>query len=402
MLRAASPVALFICLCASAGAQSMPLSAPAVVPAPTRALTPAERQIARARQALAQGPRSTRQQAELAMALARRARESSDTAFYLEAQRVLDEALAGAPEDYDVLKARAWVLLGQHEFARALELAQRLNARAPDDLTVYGYLADANAELGRYEEAERAVQWMLDLRPGNVPGLTRAAYLRELFGDLDGALELMAQALERTPPTEVEERAWTLTQIGHLHLQSGSVAEAEAALEHALVLFPNYHYALAQLARVRGAQGHATEAVELLRRRYAQAAHAENLYDLAEALTRAGQKAEAHRAYAEFERLARAEMAGPDNANRELIAYYAGPGRRPAEALRIAEAEVAQRRDVHTLAAYAQALHVNGRAREARQQIEAALAVGVKDKAMLAQAAVLRAAGGVRSKRGTR
>ena len=31
---------------------------------------------------------------------------------------------------------------------------------------------------------------MLDLRPGNLPGLTRAAYLRELFGDLDGSVEL--------------------------------------------------------------------------------------------------------------------------------------------------------------------------------------------------------------------
>ena len=31
---------------------------------------------------------------------------------------------------------------------------------------------------------------MLDMRPGNVPGLTRAAYLRELFGDHERAVEL--------------------------------------------------------------------------------------------------------------------------------------------------------------------------------------------------------------------
>ena len=40
---------------------------------------------------------------------------------------------------------------------------------------------------------------MLDLRPGNVPAVTRAAYLREMFGDVEGALELMAQALDATP-----------------------------------------------------------------------------------------------------------------------------------------------------------------------------------------------------------
>ena len=44
---------------------------------------------------------------------------------------------------------------------------------------------------------------MLDLRPGNVPVLTRGAYLRELFGDVDGALEFMTDAFDRTSPDEV-------------------------------------------------------------------------------------------------------------------------------------------------------------------------------------------------------
>ena len=62
---------------------------------------------------------------------------------------------------------------------------------------VYGMLTDANIELGKYAEAEKSAQWMLDLRPGNIPALTRAAYLRELFGDIEGALELMQQAFGR-------------------------------------------------------------------------------------------------------------------------------------------------------------------------------------------------------------
>ncbi len=408
MLRRASRALILTGLWMTAAGAQAPVpavpDAPATSAASTAgaALTPAERHVARARQALLREPRSARVRADLALALARRARETSNTDYYVQAQHVLDEALTEAPGDYDALKARAWVLLGQHEFARSLELARSLNARAPDDLTVYGYIADASAELGRYDEAERAAQWMLDLRPGNVPGLTRAAYLRELFGDLEGALELMAQALDRTAPSEVEDRAWVLTQIGHLHLLAGRVDDAQAALEHALALFPDYHYALAQLARVRGAQGRHAEAVQLLRQRYLQAAHAENLYDLAEALRRAGQKAEARRAYLEFERLARAELAGADNANRELIAYYAGPGRRPTEALRLARAEIAVRQDVGTRAAYARALQVNGRQREAREQLDAVLAVGVKDPALRAQAEALRTRGRARRGRAMR
>ncbi len=66
-------------------------------------------------------------------------------------------------------------------FAEALEQAAgELNKIFPDDVQVYGFLADAHVELGHYEEATDSVQWMLDLRPGNVPALTRAAYLREL------------------------------------------------------------------------------------------------------------------------------------------------------------------------------------------------------------------------------
>jgi len=55
---------------------------------------------------------------------------------------------------------------------------------------------DANAELGNYAEAVKAPQWLLDLRPRNVAGLTRAAYLRELHGDLRGSMELMHMAYD--------------------------------------------------------------------------------------------------------------------------------------------------------------------------------------------------------------
>src|SRR5438552_19207399 len=121
----------------------------------------------------------------------------------------------------------------------------------PADDRVHGFLADANAELRNYDEAEKAAQLMLDLRPGNLPGITRAAYLREIFGDVDGALELMNMALQSTAPSEVEDAAWILTQMAHLELGGGKIAEAEKYLQNALKLFPHYHYALGQLAKVR-------------------------------------------------------------------------------------------------------------------------------------------------------
>jgi tetratricopeptide (TPR) repeat protein len=326
---------------------------------------------------------------ELALAFARRARETADGIYYDRANDAIDASLQLAPDNLEALKMRAWVLLGRHEFARALELAKALNKRNPDDLLIYGFLTDANTELGRYKEAEEACQWMLDLRPGNIPAFTRAAYLRELFGDIEGAVELMNAAYARTLPSEIEDRAWILTQIGHLAFIAGRIDDAERVLTDALALFPDYHYALANLAKVRSAQKRHADAAMLLRRRYDAAPHPENLYELAEALWRAGRVEEASVAYSDFETKARAEMTGVDNANRELIYYYADRAKKPAEALTVAELEIGRRQDVYTLSAYAWALHVNERAGEAREQIERALAVGVRDPEILTRASTI-------------
>jgi tetratricopeptide (TPR) repeat protein len=95
--------------------------------------------------------------------------------------------------------------------------------------------------------------------------------------------------------------------------------------------------------------------------------------------------------FAEFEQAAREEMASPDNANRELIFYYADYGARPEEALRLAQREMARRQDVFTRDAYAWALFQCGRQEEARREIEAALAIGVRDPKILRHADRIRA-----------
>ena len=323
----------------------------------------------------------------LAMAYARLARETSDVGYYTRAEETLAKSFAIAPDNYEGLKVKAWLLLGRHEFAKAAELATKLNRENPDDVTVYGYLADAQAELGNYKEAVAAVQWMLNLRPGNVAGLTRAAYLRELHGDIDGALELMQMALDSMPFHETEDRAWMLTQMAHLHLLAGRTQKAEALANSALDVFPSYHYALGALAQVRLVQKRYADAVSLLQRRYDSAPHPENLFSLAEAQWMDGRKADASKSFAGFVEKARKEMQLADNANRELVTYYADYAKQPSEALRIAKAELARRHDVYALDSYAWALSANGYYDAAEEQIHKALATGLKDPTVLRHAA---------------
>lgn len=351
--------------------------------------TPAERKIGLARQRIAKDPAHAQGYTDLALALTQRARETADPKFYTQAEEAVQKALAIAPDNFEALKVRTWALLGQHRFAAALELAKALNARVPDDLMVYGMLTDANIELGKYDDAERSAQWMLDLRPGNIPALTRTAYLRELFGDIEGAIELMRSAVNRMPFQETEDRAWVLTQIGHLELMRGRLPDAEQALNEALALFPNYHYALGTLADVRTAQKRHRDAAQLQLQRYAAAPHPENLFELAEAQARAGMTREAAASYKAFETGATAESTGDDNANRELIAYYAEAGRKPAAALALATKEIARRGDVYTREAYAWALFKAGRKADARREIKTVLAVGVQHPRVLARASTI-------------
>lgn len=356
--------------------------------------TPAQSAIAALERAIAANPTRADLYGDLAVALARRARETSDPVYYERADTAAAKALELSPGNLSGERARIWVKLGKHEFADALDLARDLNKRVPDDVLTYGFLVDANAELGRYAAAEEAAQWMLDLRPGNIPAFARAAYLRELFGDVEGAIQLMDAALERTVPTETEDRAWLLTQLAHLELGRGAIERADALLAQALALFPGYHYALATLARVRIVQQRAADAVELLAQRFAAAPHPENLYALAEARMAAGQDEQGRKDFVEFERRALAESEKWDNSNRELIAYYVEHAHRPAEGLRIAEREIARRRDVFTLEAYGWALYANARLAQAKSAFEEALAVGIKEPGMLYRAAVVCEASG--------
>ena len=223
-------------------------------------------------------------------------------------------------------------------------------------------------------------------------GAQAQSILMSVLQNIDGALEWMRRAYEQTYFNENEERAWLLTQVAHLERSRGAIGAAEEAAENALELFPDYHYALAELAHIRMGQGKSDEAVSLFEARYRLAPHPENLYDLAKAKRRAGRRREAVDLFSEFERLALRESEANDNANRELVFYYADVANDSSAALGIARLASGRRQDVFTLDAYAWALFRSGSAEEAWEQMETALAPGIQDAKFLYHAGCIRAA----------
>jgi tetratricopeptide (TPR) repeat protein len=354
-------------------------------------MTPAQQRISWAQAAIQENPERSQPYNDLAMAYVRRARETADTNCYDQAETALQKSLQISPENLEAQRTEAAVLIGRKEFAKALDISKILNAKMPDDVTTYGLAVDADLALGNYKDAETAAQWMLDLRPGNIPGLLRGARLRRLFGDTEGAMQLYSESYQQVPQTQTEDLAWILTQMADLDLSTGDVAGADKLLQSALGKFPNYYLAVESEASVRMAQQKSGDAVNLLRARNQNFPTLESKYALAKAFDAAGQAKEADDAFADFERTARMRIDSRENANLELIQYYLGRGEKPAEALRIAQIEIARRQDVETIDSYAWALSMNGQYRKAQNEMAAALAVGVRDASFFYHAGAIAA-----------
>jgi tetratricopeptide (TPR) repeat protein len=349
-------------------------------------LTPAEIAIHKAQGDIAQRRDHFPYYNSLAMAYARRARETADGAYYDKADETLKKSFALQPDNFDGVKVETYLLVCRHEYAKALEIGKKLNKQTPDDVAVYGYIADAAAGLGEYKDAVDATQWMLKIRPGNTPALIRAGNLREIYGDADGAMEVLRMAFDATPFQESEDRAWLLTQMAHLKLTANDLQSAETFANNALGIFANYPLAVESLGQIRMAQQRYPEAATLFQKLYAVAPRPENLFAVGEALYLGGKKDDAAKAFVDFETQARKESAAADNANHELIAYYTDYAKEPAKALALAKQEAARRHDIYTLDSYAWSLAASGDYAHAQAEMQKALATGVKDPRILQHA----------------
>src|SRR5713226_9043858 len=103
-------------------------------------LSPAEQTMAQARKLIEKNPKDFEAYNALALALSRRARETSDVKFYAQAEETLQKSFEVSADNFDGQRIHVWLLLGKHEFAAALDAAKKLNQRMPDDVMLYGFL----------------------------------------------------------------------------------------------------------------------------------------------------------------------------------------------------------------------------------------------------------------------
>lgn len=313
-------------------------------------------------------------QARQALLRARTSGNPQDTA---QAEFMIQEALNLNPQNGITWGLKAWAEMNRHEFSGALASAQKAQQLLPGEPVSLGIASDALTELGQYPQAVAATQRMVDSHPA-LPAFARAAYLRFLHGDTQGAILLMKDAVAAGNPKR-EETAWALLQLSELYLQNGQTEAAWQAASAAATHFPKLGSVDAALAHVKLAQNNLDEAARLFKRAFEKQVNPDTLFAMWQIAVFQGRVQDAARHAKLLDGIAKLDETNGRLFRRTFAMVYAERPGQAAYAEQLARAELAQRPDIYSYDALAWALYRGGKIKEAQACAEKALALGTQD-----------------------
>ena len=168
------------------------------------------------------------------------------------ALKCIKAVLVKEPQNFEALTFKSTILLSQHRFTEGLAIAEQAKTLYPLNAYVYGLIIDGNVELGNYQSALEAADKMISIRPDS-RSYSRIAYLREVHGDIPGAMEAMKLAVDAGAVGD-ENTEWCRVQLGKLNEKLGKLTDAKMQYTIASNNRQNYPYALAGLARIATAE----------------------------------------------------------------------------------------------------------------------------------------------------
>jgi tetratricopeptide (TPR) repeat protein len=366
-----------------------PTSPPAIEQSSIEALAQLQRRIQR-------NPNDPALYAQLGLTLLQQVRSNADPMLYAQARQALDEALKRDPQQVDGLVGQGVLALAMHDFAGALQWAERAQAMNPFRAEILGVQVDALVELGRYPEAVTTLQKMVDMRP-DLHSYSRVSYLRELHGKVDGAIEAMRMALE-SAPVGSEPWLWTLTHLGNLYFNRGDLNAAEELYGQALQIRPDYAFALAGQAHIHAARGQLANAIELLKPVSERTPLPEFVILLGEIYEASGDEKAAKQQYGLVNVIQQLNAAAGMNVDLELALFNANHGAQigvnPQDTLRQAQAAYQARPTIYGADALAWALYKAGHDAEASRYSQEALRLQTQDALLYYHAGLIAQAAG--------
>lgn len=321
-------------------------------------------------------PEDTNAYAQLGVLYLQRVRETADASLYLQAEEAFKQALKRDPNQLDALIGMGSLALARHEFKEAIPWGEKARAINPYRAPIYGVIGDAQVELGRYPEAVATIQKMVDTRP-DIASYSRVSYLRELHGDVDGAIDAMRRASNAGAPG-AEGTLWTQVYLGHLFFNKGDLKTAEAIYTATLQQQPAYPYAMAGVAKVRAAQGRYDEAIALYQTIVERLPLPEFAIALGEVYDAAGKPDRARAQYDLVRAIQQLNANAAMNTDMEMALFEADHGD-PAKALTLARAAYERRPSIHGADALAWAFYHKGDFGEAWKHAQKALKLGTRD-----------------------
>ncbi len=282
----------------------------------------------------------------LALAYMQEARVTGEHPYYYPAALgLVEDIIKRNPSDKDILfeaiVAKATIQLSLHQFKEALETGNKALSMRAGSAAVWGVLCDANVELGNYEEAIEAADKMVAIRP-DLKSYSRVSYLREIHGDMEGAISAMDMAAKAGFPG-LEQTAWARVTLGNLYEKTGDHNTAEMHYRVALAEYPNYAFALGGLASLETAKKNYKEAIKL----YTEALHVLPEFSFQEKLTQlytlTGQKQKAKKTYTELLEGLEEDQESGHLIDLELASIYLELGNDPAKAMQHAMKEYERR-----------------------------------------------------------
>ena len=353
----------------------------ALVLVPQSGESPVDKEISRLQQQIRNGRNVELWLEQLGWAFVAKARECFDPGFYKLAEECARSIEKRNPQSQEAMLLRAHVLQNLHRFKETETLARRLVQQRGLSFD-YGLLGDALMEQGKLGDAVAAYQQMMNLKP-DLRAYARAAHMRWLKGDLEGAIEAMELAVSAASPQDAESAAWVNTRLAFYEFQACRINEAQQRCEFALSLQSNYPPTLLLQGRILLAEGQFGEAVAVLQKAVKLNPLPEYQWTLAEALRAACKENEA--SDVETQLCQRGASTDP----RTLALYLATRQESPETALRLARAELDSRSDVFSHDALAWSLAAAGKVTEAQSEMQRALAEGTQDARLFFHAGII-------------
>jgi len=339
-------------------------------------------------------PKSATDRYSLAGLLYSRSRNTGSTTDLDKAEELIRESIDERTQrNYQAFDLLASVLMTRHEFAKARQVALRVNELDPGMAAHLALLGEIELELGMYDEA-RAHFDSVNYDGRNFTIGARIARWHELTGNIDRARGLLKRAIvnvDKRDDLPRDQVAWFHYRLGDLELRAGHLSAADSAFNDGLRANPDDYRVLGGLARLALLHHQYRQAIQYGERATVTQLDPATLGTVSLAYAAIGDTAQAA-SYAHAMSVSALKQPGAIHRAWGLFLLDHGTATDKKDVLARARRELKTRKDVYGHDLMAWALYRNGDLVDARKEMRLALAQGTQDVLLAGHA---RAMGGV-------